>query len=416
MKTKFNVMKKLTLFAAAFAFCAVLCAKPVDVKAALTAPTGLEQTDASSSAVYVAWDDTAEYYCVEYSTDRKTWKTSYTKTASNSVVITGLTAGTTYYVKITPIDGSTKGNNSAILIVDTAPNNTSKVTQTAAEEKSITVSWPASTGATGYAIYVGNSSSASSAELYKVTTATNIKMTTTSTNVAFYTFVVPYRGDYWTSSSYYYTKVVTAPTAPTAWVYSTKAGTNQVTFTCEPTSYTDNTSGYDFEVYRVTNKNGKTKKLKTVDTKSKYQYDAVVKNNNLFKAGYKYRVRAYVTINGKKMPGSWSNFYYGTPSAKIKGKLKNQTSSTATLSWNKVLGAKSYTVWHKTSEYAKWKKVKKNVKGTSATVKYSKSSTYNYYYVQANSAKIDKKKVSSVNPNSGKAYSYSVFKKVYSWY
>ena len=45
MKTKSNVLKKLMLFAAAFAFCAVLC-KPVDVKAALTTPTGFTQTNA----------------------------------------------------------------------------------------------------------------------------------------------------------------------------------------------------------------------------------------------------------------------------------------------------------------------------------------------------------------------------------
>lgn len=52
-----------------------------------------------------------------------------------------------------------------------------------------------------------------------------------------------------------------------------------------------------------------------------------------------------------------------------------------------------------------WKAVKKNVKGTSATVKYSKYSGVNYYYVQANSVSFKGKKVSSTNPNNIK-YSY----------
>ncbi len=77
MKTKRNFMKKLMLFAAAFAFCFAAFTKPVDVEAALTAPTNLKQTDAYTSSSYCSidleWDDTADSYCIDFSLDdRKT--------------------------------------------------------------------------------------------------------------------------------------------------------------------------------------------------------------------------------------------------------------------------------------------------------------------------------------------------------
>lgn len=409
-------MKKLSLFAVAFAFCAAVFAKPMDANAALTPPTNLIQEDAettkSSCSIDLKWDHTATCYCVEYSTDKVNWTLKDDEWYLSYVTLSDLTPGSTYYVRVTPIDDDVKGTP-AILTAITAPRNTSIVTQTGASDSStqVSIAWQPSAGATGYLVTYGTSSSFSNSSIYTQTTATALTMNVAK-NSSFYVFVVPYRGN-WLSKSYYGLEVVTAPTCPTDLrVYETNASSKTVTFKWNPSSATYNTDGYEFEVYRVTNKKGKTKRLKFVDISNKYVYETDVKSAKLFSAGYKFRVRAYVTINGKKY-GAWSNFYTYVPSAKIKSKLKNRTNSSATLSWNKVLGATSYTVYHKTSPSGKWKAVKKNVKGTSATVKYNKSSYYNYYYVKANKAKIDKKKYSSPNPNSNSAYSYSYFKKVY---
>lgn len=419
MKTKRNFMKKLMLFAAAFAFCFAAFTKPVDVEAALTAPTNLKQTDAYTSSSYCSidleWDDTADSYCIDYSLDdRKTWTTYKSSWYLTSITMSDLTPGTTFYVRVTPIENNTKGTPSMISVT-TAPRNISRLSQTNASETSVTVSWPASAGVTGYYVFTGTSYSFDNSTLYKAVTTTSITIPTPK-NTALYVFLVPYRGNC-LSAEYASLKVVTAPTAPTnTKVYSINLDSKEVVFYYSPTSYTDNTTGYDFEVYRVTNQKGKVKKLKTVDTKNKYTNQITVKSKHLTNAGFKFRVRAYVTINGKKYPGAWSKDYYYTPGAKIKNKLQSQTSSTAKLSWNKVTGAASYTIWHKTSYNGKWKKVKKNVKGTSATVKYSSSSTYNYYYVQANKAKVGKKKITSPSPNAGKAYFFTEFKKTYRWY
>lgn len=419
MKTKQNFMKKLMLFTAAFAICFAVFAKPADVEAALTAPTNLKQTEVytTSSQCYIKlqWDNTATSYCIDYSLDnRKTWTTYKDSWYSNSVIMNNLTPGITFYVRVTPIERNTKGTPSMISVT-TAPRNVSRLTQTNASETSMTLSWPASAGATGYSVYTGTSVSFDNSTLYQNTTATSITIPTPK-NAALYVFLVPYRGNC-LSAEYARLTAVTAPTTPKDLsVYSINSDSKEVTFCYTPTSYTDNTTGYDFEVYRVTNKNGKVKRLKAIDTKNKYTYKVSVKSKYLINAGCKFRVRAYVIINGKKYPGAWSKEYYYTPGAKIKGKLQNQTTSSAKLSWSKVTGAASYTIWHKTSANGKWKKVKKNVKGTSATVKYSKSSTYNYYYVQANKARIGKKKVTSPSPNSNKAYFYSEFKKSYSYY
>ena len=85
--------------------------------------------------------------------------------------------------------------------------------------------------------------------------------------------------------------------------------------------------------------------------------------------------------------------------------VANATENSITVNLAPVAGAKSYTIYYKSSQYGVWKAVKKNVKGTSATVKYSKYSGVNYYYVQANSVSFKGKKVSSTNPNNIK-YSY----------
>ena len=419
MKT--NIMKKLTLFAVAFAFCSVLFAKPMDVKAALTAPTNLRQTDAItnsySCSIKAEWDDTSEgTYCVEYSLDQVTWTVKSASTSYNYEIFTNFVPGRTYYIKVTPIENGQKGAP-AVITADTAPRNTSITTQTGADPsgRNVTFAWQPSDGATGYAIYIGTSDSVSNASPLTTTTATSYALSVPKNSV-FYAFVIPYRGE-WLSSTYAYSMIVSAPSAPSkAWVYRTNTTDKEVTFYYQAASYSENTSGYDFEIYTVKNKNGKTKKLKSININNKNTLETTVKSSKLFSAGYKFRVRAYVMINGVKCPGEWSNFYTYVPCAKIKGSLGNRTNSSATLSWNKVLGATSYTVYHKTSLYGKWKAVKKNVKGTSATVKYSKSSTYNYYCVKANKVKIDKKKYNSPNPNSNNAYSYSEFKKKYYYY
>lgn len=419
MKTKINVMKKLTLFVAAFAFCAVLF-KPVDVKAALTAPTGLTQTDAVTNSytcsIEVEWNDTASYYAIETSLDRVNWTMQDDDWSLNYKTISNLTPGQTYYVRVTPIENGSKGSP-AVLTATTAPRSTSTVKQTAAPASGtqITISYPATAGATGYAIYYGTSSSLSSATYYGQTASTSVTFNVAK-NSGFYVFVIPHRNG-WLSSMYSYAVVVSAPTAPKSVKVITGGDPDlkEVRASWKATSASVNTDGFQVELHQLRT-NGKTKKLKTFTTSSYYSY-LDMKHSKLFTDACRFRVRAYVTIDGKKVYGAWSSYCTYVPQAKTT-KLKFITKSSATLKWKKVNGAASYDIYYKTSSSpsAKWKRIKKNVKGTSATVKYSSSSTYNYYYVQANKAKVGKKKITSPSPNAGKAYFFTEFKKTYRWY
>ena len=326
MKTENRIMKKLLVFAVAFAFCAALLGKPVDTK--------------------------AEYYSYRVA-DAK---------------------------------------------------------QVSATETSITVSWTAVPGVAGYEIYYGTSSSTSAAK-YVYSVAANATSATVSglpKNSKWYIFVNPYimvdgKKSYEDCYYDYVYGAITLPTAPNNLLadFSTKSSMKLI---WGVTSIYDNTDGYEVEAYRI--KNGKTPKNPTKRLTSTNPFTNWVTwgGKTAFRYPFTFRVRTYVVINNQKFYSAWSAYKQCIPGASLKKSYKYYRSSTAKLSWYKVNSAKSYDVYWATGNYegptSKWKRVKKNVKGTSATVKYSKSASYNYYYIKPNKVKIGKKRVSAPKPTS----------------
>jgi len=107
-------------------------------------------------------------------------------------------------------------------------------------------------------------------------------------------------------------------------------------------------------------------------------------------------MRSYVEINGQKKYSAWSSTKKYIPGAVPKKIVRaNRYATSGKLNWTKVTGAKSYTVYWKTSLKGKWKVVAKNVKGTNANVKYNPKAKNNFYYVKANKVKFGKKKYNS---------------------
>jgi len=325
MKTENRIMKKLLVFAAAFAFCVALLGKPVDTKAA------------------------SSYWA----------------------------------------DG---------------------LKQVSATETSITLTWTAVPGVAGYDIYYGTSIYIENARLAcsVAANATGATISNLPKNSCYNVFVQPYvivdgKKSYERCYDDYFFDAVTLPTAPNTLLadINTKSSMYLV---WSPTSVYDNTDGYEVEAYRI--KNGKTPKKPTKTLYATYasRYYVSWDGKTAFRYPFKFRVRAYVTINGQKVYGAWSNLQQVIPGASIKKSKRYYGSSSATLTWYKVNSAKSYDVYWATGDYegptSKWKRVKKNVKGTSATVKYSKSASYNYYYIKPNKVKIGKKRVSAPKPNS----------------
>jgi hypothetical protein len=126
-------------------------------------------------------------------------------------------------------------------------------------------------------------------------------------------------------------------------------------------------SGY--EIYRY---NTKTKKYAKIGT-NKNENSTTYKNKSLSTATtYKYKVRAYTTVNGKTIYGEYSSILTtGTPTATPTLKT-TAASKSVKLAWGKVTGASGYEIYMSTSKSGEYSLVKTITKGK--TVSYTQKS------------------------------------------
>lgn len=112
------------------------------------------------------------------------------------------------------------------------------------------------------------------------------------------------------------------------------------------------------------------------------------------KQAFKIKVRAYTfDAAGAKVYGEYSSEKVIVPRATIKS-LKATSKSTGKIKWQKVAGAKSYTVYVSSNGGTKFKK-QGTTKATSYTVKNMKLGKEYPVYVVANGVKVKKKKYNS---------------------
>ncbi len=120
--------------------------------------SGLQKVSATETSISVKWNAStnATGYILNY---RVKGASSWTErsVSTTSYNITGLTAGTQYEIKVTAVNGSTKGTASDVLAASTVspPAVPSKVTGlkvTSATESTLYVTWNASTNATNYVL------------------------------------------------------------------------------------------------------------------------------------------------------------------------------------------------------------------------------------------------------------------------
>jgi hypothetical protein len=139
--------------------------------------------------------------------------------------------------------------------------------------------------------------------------------------------------------------------------------------------------GYQIQVFNYNGKNSR------YTTTSKYGYAYLEKiDASRF---YKFRIRGYVTINGSKKYGEWSSYKYVGQQVDVKS--VTQTKSTkrqAKVTWDKMDGATSYTVYMSTKKDSGYKQVGSTSKNTLTVSKLGNSNLQknkNYYvYVVAN--------------------------------
>ena len=130
-------------------------------------------------------------------------------------------------------------------------------------------------------------------------------------------------------------------------------------------SWTKVAGAAGYEVYRGDSKNGSYKLLKTVTTNSC--------TNSGLKAGskYYYKVRAYKTVNGKKVYGAYSDAKSMLTKPASPSKISLSAGSRQVkISWEKSGGANGYEVYMSTAKDGTYTKIKT---ANSSTVSYTKT-------------------------------------------
>lgn len=396
MNKMIKIKKAMVAFAAVLAMSLMLLPS-VKADAAVTvlaAPKDAKQTISTETAVRVSWSAVpgATAYVYSYSSDNKTYTgEALTGNGGKDTFINlagaNWAAGNTYYVKVRAFDG-TKYSEAVIATVATAPKAPATMTQVAADNTSATVSWAASTGATGYLIRFG--ATQATAKDIQVVKTTSVKLTGLSADSAYYLAVYPIRQ---VTTSFYASEncvenprvLTTAPAVKGLKLASWDVKSNIVTLQWDNTAKYEN--GYQIEIYKADNKLVKTYNIYGRRAKSKTFILKSVKNTP-----FQYRVRTYTFMNGEKQYGAWSDLAYAIPQANVSA--AKVSDNAVKLSWTKVPGAKNYTVYRATKEGGKFKKVA-TTKKAAYTVKNLKTYKDYYFYVKANGVSIGGKKRNS---------------------
>lgn len=389
-----------TLLATCAIAVTALIAPGIQSKAATSVNMGVHQTDADSDSVEIAWNAQLGYkdYHIEMSTDNRNW-TDMDYSYSPSDRINSLSENQTYYVRIIAYQDSHWSNDhirntaavSESIRVCTTPIEPTELKQTAATKNSVTLSWKAVAGATSYEIYRLNSSynwdKIATSSKNSVTIGGLKKSDEFKYCVAAVKNVEGYNAVGSQSDGVY------AKTTPS------KVKNIDMTYfwgslkECKyEWSSVNNADGYQYEVRKTTGKKVYDKKTTT----STGAYFRPYPQGTFIKA----RVRAYVTVNGKKVYGAWSDYTYSgiSKSATVK---RSRNGKKIYLNWKKVSGASEYRIYISTSSNKGFKKVatvssKKAAKYTITKCNKKNLKKGKTYYVQIRYVtKVGKKKVVS---------------------
>ena len=271
--------------------------------------TNLKSSKKTYNSITLSWDkiDNVTGYKV-YKYDKKSNSYKYLATTNtNTYTDKSLKASSTYSYRVRAykvVNSTTyNGSYSNTIDVKTSPNYAPKVTGLKLKTQksdSLTISWNKINNVTGYKVYRYDVKT----ESYKLiktisnastTSYTNSKLTSATKylyKVRSYKIVnnKTHNGDYSSSLA-----ATTKPPTPT--VKLTSPSTKKIKLTW--TNISSRTTGYD--IYMATSKNGTYKNIGSTSNKS------FTKGNLTKGKTYYFKVRAYRTIDGKKVYSSYSS-------------------------------------------------------------------------------------------------------------
>lgn len=264
----------------------------ISAKTVIGTVSGLKVKSATDTSIVYTWTavKNAKGYKVEYSTDGKKWTAK--TTTSTSYTLSKLSANKTYYVRVTAYDSAKKyGAASASLKMSTAPTKISSLKVKSTTSNTITLTWAKLSGATGYEVSYSTDGKKWSTT---TTTSNSITLKKLSSNKKYQIKVRPYKktGSYIAYGQY--SAVVKSTTNVAA---PTSLKSSSVTKSSVKLSWKKVSGASGYEVYR----NGK--KVKTITKGSTVSFsDSKLSRNTT----YKYKVRAYKTVSGKKVYSDYS--------------------------------------------------------------------------------------------------------------
>lgn len=334
----------------------------------------------TTSKIKVKWKkvkNATGYRVYKYNSSKNKYET-YGSTSNTSLKVKNLKSSTKYKFKVRAyISKNGKkfyGVYSPIITAATSPKKVKGIKVNGQAEETIFLSWNKVTRATGYKVYVFNSSSKKYES--KVSTSNNNAKITGLNSGSTYSFKVrAYKKA--NNKKFYgvYSNIVYGKTTP-----SKVTGLKAYDYTLNSISLSWNniSSKVTYRVY-LYNKSKKTYESQG-DTKNTY-----FKVKGLSAASeYTFKVRAFIIINGKKYFGAYSNaLNSGTCPNKATGfKITKTTTDSIEVSWDKVKQADGYAVYVYRESYQSFR-LYKSTTSTSMKIKDLRAAKFYKMYVKA---------------------------------
>lgn len=319
-----------------------------------TLSTPVVKISRTSNSFNITWNKItgASKYVVYRKIDSGSW-TKITTTTGTKYVEKNLAYGKKYYYKVQAV-GSAYGLERASAYSSYVRGLTNTIYRpdnvkvTSANYNKITITWTKVVPARGYEIYRATSKNGTYKKIATISNASTVTYTDSKLTTG-KTYYYKIRAVYGTAKSPYTTVKSVAPIPRTPVIKTIANVTNKtVKISWEAVS---GASGY--VVYRRASTNNSWEKIATVKGGNTLTY------TDKTSGAWYYCVKAYRTVNGKKI--------YGNRSEAIRVCALNKTTVTAVqdgekiaqvVSWNKVKNATAYQVYRKIGKNGTWERVK----------------------------------------------------------
>lgn len=311
---------------------------------------GVKVTSQDTSSIKITWSKVSKatgYRVYVYNSSKKKYE-YYGKTTSRSMTIKKLKSAQEYKIKIRGYRTVKKknyyGSYSSVLTTTTKPTQVKNLKARSQTDNSITLSWSKVSRATGYRVYIYNSSK-KKYEYYGAAKTNSITIKKRSSAQTYQIKVRAYRT--LNKTNYYgsYSSILTTVTKPKQ-TTGLKMSNNTVSTITLTWNKVSGASGYRVYMYNTTSK--------------AYEYYGQITDNSVtiskdlatnkelkYATGYNFKVRAYITLNETKYYGSFSDILSAaTVPSQVTGLLStDQTTNSITIKWDKVDKATGYVVY-----------------------------------------------------------------------